>query len=151
MSISIRTANQGEARIIRHIVRQARINPFDLDWPNFVVAEHGDQIAGVGQVKTHRDGSRELASIAVRPEYQGQGIGSQIIWELIDREKGLLYLTCTDNLEGFYRRFGFRKVNGSDLSPSLARAVRFGNTFAPIMSFLSRRSIRIIAMRRDPS
>jgi N-acetylglutamate synthase-like GNAT family acetyltransferase len=115
-----------------------------LDWPNFVVAEEDGVIVGVGQVKTHRDRSRELASIAVLPARQGQGIGRSLIETLLAREPGaVLYLTCRRELEGFYQRFGFRTVKRAEYPPYFARMV-------PMINLAMRPfGIRILVMRRE--
>ena len=67
-------------------------------------------MVGMGQVKSHGDGSRELASIAVLPKRQGQHIGTAVINALLAREAGVvLHLSCRRELEGYYERFGFRR------------------------------------------
>jgi hypothetical protein len=53
MSYSIRPTRAKERWTIRRIVWCARINPFDLDWRRFLVAEENGNIVGVGQVKLH--------------------------------------------------------------------------------------------------
>src|SRR5438094_625508 len=73
MPLIIRPASAGDQYAITAIVRAARINPRNLDWQRFLLAQWGQDIVGVGQVKPHADGSRELASIAVVPEWQGNG------------------------------------------------------------------------------
>ena len=40
------------------LARSAHVNPRNLEWPPFVVAEEEGKIVGIGQVKIHRDGSR---------------------------------------------------------------------------------------------
>jgi N-acetylglutamate synthase-like GNAT family acetyltransferase len=129
---------------IRRLVREANINPMGLDWPRFVVAEEGGAIVGVGQVKPHRDESRELASLAVVPALQGQGIGRAIIETLLAREPGVvLYLTCRRELEGFYERFGFRTLARAEYPPYFGRMV-------PLINLAMRLSgIRILVMRRE--
>ncbi|HET7467054.1 MAG TPA: GNAT family N-acetyltransferase, partial [Candidatus Dormibacteraeota bacterium] len=84
----LRAAADRDQATIRRIVRAAGINPTSLQWQRFIVAEERGEIVGVGQVKPHRDGTRELASIAVVPERQGRGLGSEIINALIAREHG---------------------------------------------------------------
>jgi N-acetylglutamate synthase-like GNAT family acetyltransferase len=121
MSIVIRPAVARDDQIIKRIVRSARINPMDLNWRRFLVAEDDGQIIGVGQIRQHRDGSRELASIAVIPERERQGIASQIIRALIASEQGTLYLICRKPLETFYTRFGFRRASGDQLPPFFRR------------------------------
>src|SRR6202521_2197724 len=95
MPPTIRTATEADQPTIRRLIKEANINPMSLDWPNFVVAEEDGAIVGVGQVKAHGDGSRELASIAVVPARQGQGIGRAIIETLLARAPGIvIHLTC---------------------------------------------------------
>ena len=143
MPLTLRDATVEDQPTIRQIVRAANINPTGLDWPRFILAEDGGAIVGVGQVKPHRDGTRELASIAVVPDRQGQGVGSAIIEELLRREKGTLHLTCRSRLQGYYERFGFRLLAPGDYPPYFARRIPMINTF------LRPFRIRIIVMRRD--
>jgi hypothetical protein len=63
MPLIIRPASADDQYAITAIVRAARIYPRDLDWQRFLLAQWGQDIIGVGQVRPHRDGSRELASI----------------------------------------------------------------------------------------
>src|SRR5262249_48922236 len=120
--ITIRHATASDRRAIITLVRAARINPFGLDWRRFLVADadHG-RVIGIGQIKPHSDGSRELASIAVHPAWRRQGIASTIIRALLLPERGMVYLTCQHPLEPFYRRFGFRRAGGNTMSPYFKR------------------------------
>jgi N-acetylglutamate synthase-like GNAT family acetyltransferase len=79
MPVTIHTAGEDDQYAITAIVRAARINPRDLNWQRFLLAQRGQHVIGVGQVKPHEDGSRELASIAVVPEWQGNGVGGALI------------------------------------------------------------------------
>ncbi|MFN8425135.1 MAG: GNAT family N-acetyltransferase [Anaerolineales bacterium] len=54
--------------------------------------------------RTGRD--LELASIAVRPEYQGQGIAALVIEYLLKDSPRPLYLTCVSRMGAFYQKFG---------------------------------------------
>jgi N-acetylglutamate synthase-like GNAT family acetyltransferase len=145
--MTIRPATAADQPTIRRLIAEARINRMSLNWPNFVVAEDEGAIVGVGQVKTHKDGSRELASIAVIPARQGQGIGSALILTLLAREpEAVLHLTCRHELEGYYRRFGFHVLARSDYPKYFRRIV-------PLVNTLMRPLLRtwIIVMRRDPA
>jgi ribosomal protein S18 acetylase RimI-like enzyme len=75
-------------------------------------------------VKTHGDGSRELASIAVLPAWRGRGVASAVIEALMARESGPLYLTCRDTMTGFYERFGFREIGVGEMTPYFRRLSR---------------------------
>jgi N-acetylglutamate synthase-like GNAT family acetyltransferase len=120
MAIVVRAATAADQPVIRRIVRQARINPTGLAWPRFVVAEADGQVVGTGQVKPHRDGSRELASIATVPLMQHRGVAREIIEALLAREQGALYLVCRAELVPFYERFGFRVAARREL-PAMFR------------------------------
>ncbi len=142
--IQIRPARESEQKEIERIVRAAHINPMDLDWRRFAVAEEDGRIIGVGQVKPHRDGSRELASIAVIPGRHGQGIGSEIIRALLSKESATLYLMCRNGLETYYARFGFRRLKPDEMTPYFRKMHRLAN------SFLARKiGVQIIVMKRD--
>jgi N-acetylglutamate synthase-like GNAT family acetyltransferase len=144
--VKIRPATAEDQATIRRFIKDARLNPMSLNWPNFVVAQEDGEVVGVGQVKTHRDGSRELASIAVVRPRQGQGIGSAVIRTLLASNPGaVLHLTCRRDLQGYYERFGFRRLNGADYPPYFGRMI-------PLVNLIGRfAGMRILVMRREAS
>lgn len=148
--ISLRSAQASDQKAITAIIRAAHINPFHLNWERFIVAEDGDKIVGVGQIKRYQDGSRELASIAVIPAYQNQGIASQIIKALMDGEEGAIHLFCRINLVDFYRRFGFSTISMQELPADLARIHSLGEWFIVLVARLFPKEHAIIAMRYNP-
>ena len=96
-----------------------------LKWPRFVVAvDSAAQVIGCGQVKTHQDGSREMASLVVHPGWRGQGVGGAIIQELVGLHPGELYLMCRGTMGPYYQRFGFVEVDGSHLPHYFQRIKR---------------------------
>ncbi len=115
-----------------------------LDWHRFVIAEDGDEIVGMGQIKPHGDGSRELASIAVIPERRGQGIARKIIEHLLAQESDAVYLTCRSQLQSFYTRFGFRRIQVDEMPPYFRRMIRLTNLFSPLMC-----GVQIIVMKKN--
>ena len=144
MPIAIREATEADQSTIRRLIKEANLNRMSLNWPNFVLAEEDSAIVGLGQVKQHGDGSRELASIAVVPARQSQGIGSVIIKTLLAREPGVvLYLTCRREMEGYYERFGFRTLVASEYPPYFRRMIPLVNTVARLFG------MRILVMRRE--
>jgi putative acetyltransferase len=146
LALAIRAATEADQATISRLIKEANINRMSLKWPNFVVAEVDGVIVGVGQVKTHGDGSRELASIAVVPARQSQGIGSALIKTLIAREPGVvLHLTCRSGLQGYYQRFGFRTLAAAEYPPYFRRMIPLINTVARIFR------MRILVMRREAS
>jgi N-acetylglutamate synthase-like GNAT family acetyltransferase len=145
VSLTIRPAIATDQPTIRRLIKEANLNRMSLSWPNFVVAEDGGAIVGVGQVKPHGDGSRELASMAVLPARQGDGIGTAIIKTLIAREPGVvLHLTCRRQMGAYYERFGFRRLEASEFPPYFRRLI-------PMVNVLARAfGTQILVMRRDP-
>jgi N-acetylglutamate synthase-like GNAT family acetyltransferase len=148
MGVVIRAATEADQAAIRAIIRAAQLNPMSLDWPRFLVAEDGGEIVAVGQVKPHSDGSRELASIAVVPARQRQGLGRQVIRALLAREAGPLYLVCMNHNDSYYQQFGFRRVEAAALPPALRRIYRFGHLATALAIRIARRSGYLIAMYR---
>ena len=132
MSFVIRAAVAADQRRIRWIVWTARINPLALHWRRFLVAEAYERVIGVGQIRLHGDGSRELASLAVIPAWQGHGVGGALVRALLARERNTLYLMCEDSLERYYTRFGFVRVY-SELPPYFQRIVRVADFAARIV------------------
>ena len=107
---SIRSARENELGAVRGLIRAARINILGINWRRFCVAvDQSDRVIGCGQVKLHKDGSRELASIVVDGTWQGRGVASAIIMNLIGSEEGDLWLMCRSDLVPFYERYGFRE------------------------------------------
>jgi len=120
------------------------MNRMGLRWPTFVIAEVDGAVVGIGQVKTHGGGVSELASIAVVPGRQDEGIGSAIIKALLAREPdGVLYLTCRSTLQSYYERFDFRVIEQREYPGYYRRLLPLVNLIA------GRFGLRILLMRRD--
>jgi ribosomal protein S18 acetylase RimI-like enzyme len=160
--ISIRPAEREDETAIRAMVRAERLNPMNIHWRNFLVAEDAARrIVGIGQVKTHRDGSRELASIATAAEWRKRGVASAVIRALLAREssapagdessapagenRGPLYLMCRDALTGFYEPLGFREIGLGEMPPYFRRTIRFLEIFFRIV----RAGRKPVVMKRD--
>ena len=142
---TIRPAESSDQQAIQKLIRQARINPTGLAWERFLVAvDKNGKVIGCGQIKPHSDGSRELASIAVIPEYRHQGIASTLIEELLAKSTGELYLMCRSSLGPFYERFGFRSVEGNDLPPYFKRMKRL----ARLIKSLDKNGETLLVMKR---
>lgn len=144
-AVTIRPATAADQATIRRLIRQAGINPMSLRWPHFLIAEDGGRTVGIGQVKRHRDGSLELASLAVVPERQGEGIGSSLLRALIALHgDAILHLTCRNQLQGYYERFGFRRLQRAEFPPYFSR-------FVPVFNAIGRLyRMQILVMRREP-
>ena len=128
---TLRPATQADFPAIRRLIYAVGINPMALDWRHFIIAVDGDdRLVGSGQVKHHGDGSLELASIAVQPEWRGQGLAQAIILHLLETNPRPLYLTCRSRLGALYQKFGFKDVTTSpDLPPYFRRLKRLVKVF----------------------
>lgn len=124
MTVQIRPATADDAPKIKALIREVRINPMNLDWERFLVAEEADEFVGCIQIKPHKDGVKELASVAVSPSRQGQGIGSLLMRAMLEREPGLLYLTCLQHNISYYEQFGFRLLKSNEIPRSFKFVVR---------------------------
>jgi N-acetylglutamate synthase-like GNAT family acetyltransferase len=144
MPLTIRPATDNDQPAIRRLIAEVRLPRMNLQWPNFVVAEEDGEMVGMGQVKSHGDGSRELASIAVVPKKQGEGVGTTVIKALLAREAGVvLHLSCRRELEGYYERFGFRRVEPAAYPPYFRRTTRMANLITRFFG------VHLIVMRRE--
>jgi len=125
VELSIRPANAGDAAAIRRLIHTVGINPLGLDWRRFRVVEApSGEMLGCGQVKPHADGSRELASIAVWPQYRGMGVARAVIEQLLSENQPPLYLTCRSSLRPLYEKFGFQVLPVEAMPPYFRRVTR---------------------------
>lgn len=148
MGVTIRSATAADQAAITSLIRQARLNPRQLHWANFLVAELEGRVVGLRQVKTHRQGSREVASGLVLAEYRHQGISARLMNEILAREEGPLYLMCDRQWAAYYEQFGFEPVAPQALPADFGREYRLGRVITRLLSLFSRRKIRIIPMKR---
>jgi len=107
-----------------------------LDWRRFlVVVDEQDRLIGCGQVKPHADGTRELASLAVVPEFQRHGIGRLIVEQLLAENPLPLYLTCRASLQKYYEKFGFQVMQPADMPPYFHRIWSIFNAIGRLFKF----------------
>ncbi len=108
---TIRPARKADADAIKDLIHLVGINPMALDWRRFQIAvSTEDRVIATGQIKPHGKDVYELASIAVRPEYRGQGLARAVIEHLLINGPRPLYLTCLSSLEPLYQKFGFVSI-----------------------------------------
>jgi amino-acid N-acetyltransferase len=142
----LRPAAAADAAVIRSLVYAARLNPTGLEWRRFVVAVSSEgTVIGCGQVKPHRDGSRELASFVVAPAWRGNGVARAIIEYLIDNNPGPLYLTCRAHLRPLYEKFGFQVVDETQMTPYFRRLSRLARL---LVGFIGTGNDRLLVMLR---
>ncbi|MEX1071426.1 MAG: GNAT family N-acetyltransferase [Anaerolineales bacterium] len=145
-NFSIEKATAEDATKIRSLILRSAINPTALDWRRFVVARTAPEreFIGCGQIKLHADGTHELASIAVVPEWRGRGVGRAVIEALLAAHTGELYLMCQSSLGGLYTRFGFYELNEEKM-PKYFRRV---SKLAGVLENLSQAGEHLLVMYR---
>jgi len=130
---AFRQAEEQDAETIRALVRQARLNPFGLDWRRFWVADADDgQIVGCIQAKPHKGGGLELASLVVSRDWRRQGLGGALVTGLMERNGPPLWLMCQATLAPYYRQFAFQQVvDAKEMPPYFRRIQRLFNLVRP--------------------
>jgi len=149
--VTVRKAGQEDQAAIAALVRQARLNPRDLAWARFVVAETDQEIVGVAQVRLHPDGAHELASLVVQASLRGQGIATALIDALLAEKYGEVYTLIDRRFGPHFERWGFRAVDPGQLPRSVSRIYRVGRAVTTVASLLRREPIRIVPLKRSPS
>lgn len=149
MTITIRPARQEDQETIVSFINQAKLNPRNLKWQNFLVAEDDGKIVGVRQVKVYAQGTREVASGFVLPEYRRQGISAQLMRELLARETGPLYTMVNEKRASYYEPFGFQRVNPGTLPADFRREYRLGRIVTTLMSLFKKERVRIVPLKRE--
>ncbi|MBQ8604246.1 MAG: GNAT family N-acetyltransferase [Oscillospiraceae bacterium] len=92
-----------------------------------VCAFDGEEIVGFGRLIGDRTIFLYVQDVMVRPEYQGQKVGTGIMEKLIEEvneykqiNKGIrTYLGASRGKEDFYRRFGFETRADAGLGPGM--------------------------------
>jgi len=71
-----------------------------------------NKLIGAGRALADGVDCSYICDVAVHPEYQGKGLGSKMILQLIEASKGhkKILLYAVPGKEKFYARFGFKKM-----------------------------------------
>lgn len=142
----LRPAREAEALQIKDLIHLVGINPMGLDWKRFVVAVNAQgQVIACGQIKPHGKDIHEMASIAVTPQYRGQGLARAVIEELLRISSRPLYLMCISHNGPMYEKFGFRIVAYERMPRYFQRM----NTLFNAMNAFSRADGKLLVMKLE--
>jgi len=74
---------------------------------------HENLLVGAGRGLADGKDCSYLCDIAVHPEYQGLGLGKEIVQNLVKLSEGhrKIILYANPGKEGFYAKLGFKKMN----------------------------------------
>jgi ribosomal protein S18 acetylase RimI-like enzyme len=93
----------------------------------------GERMIGAGRALADGVDCAYICDVALHPDYQGQGIGQQIVSRLLELSRGhrKIILYAAPGKEGFYRQFGFQPMTTAmaifeDQDEALARGLIAG-------------------------
>ena len=80
----------------------------------FVAALENEKVVGFVTALSDGVGCAFIPLIEVLPEYQKQGIGTTLMQKMLEFLKHInaIDLMCDEEVQGFYERFGMKKMNG---------------------------------------
>jgi amino-acid N-acetyltransferase len=107
-SMVISPARPVDAGHIRALLEAEDLDRSAFVLDDFVIAQDATgRFAGCARLK-HYDDCIELSSVAVSPNYRGQGVGSTMVAALLRHSlAAIIYLICEPKEVVFFRRFGF--------------------------------------------
>ena len=81
---------------------------------HFVAAQEGEKVVGFVTALSDGVGCAFIPLIEVLPEYQKNGIGTTLMQKMLEYLKHIkaIDLICDEEVQGFYERFGMKKMNG---------------------------------------
>jgi N-acetylglutamate synthase-like GNAT family acetyltransferase len=112
-----------------------------FDIARFYVAKVNNHLIGCIRTKMFAGGCLELASLAVDKNYQGRGIGSRLVEELLLKEVTRPIFILTElNKESFYNKFNFKIVEPLKLPDE------FKKEYDRIINLPFAKNLKVIAM-----
>jgi len=148
VQITVRRAREEDEPVIRTMVRRARLNPANLKWERFVIAERDGRTVGVAQLRRHSDGAIELASLFVEPDARRHGIAAHMVDALLADERAPVITLIDRRFVEHFSQWGFAQVDPGQLPRSVARGYRIGRVVTAVGSVLRRERIRIVPLLR---
>lgn len=99
----------------------------------FIVAREDGRLVATAGLEDHGEAG-VLRSVAVVPDRRNRGLASALVGSLVERSRsrghGAVYL-LTDAAEPYFARFGFRRIDRSQVAPAVAGSRQFtGETCA---------------------
>ncbi len=84
---------------------------------DFTVAEVNGEIVGCGALQFVWSDVAEIRSLAVKPAWQGRGIGRWLVEQLLDeaRRHGIESIFCLTYQQGFFEEMGFYVISRESL------------------------------------
>jgi amino-acid N-acetyltransferase len=101
----------------RELMLPRSLNEVYEDLRDFFVWEEDGQICGCAALHVSWKGLGEIRSLAVREEYQGRGIGAELVEACLEeaRELNMSRVFALTYEQDFFARFGFERFPKDDL------------------------------------
>lgn len=127
MTVELRPAHTADVPAIHDLVQfytedrvllaKALVTLYE-DVQEFVVAEDNGDVVGCGALHVLWEDLAEVRTLAVLPARKGQGVGAQVLTELLHRARtlGIRKVFCLTFERQFFTRFGFREISGAPVS-----------------------------------
>jgi len=130
MSVIIRPATTADIKTIRHIIDVNKASRRMLEKETvtlyetvqeFVVAELNGEVVGCGALHVLWEDLAEVRTVAVVEKFRGQGVGHQILENIMERAKkvGVKRLFCLTFETDFFGRHGFTEIHGAPVDPDV--------------------------------
>lgn len=122
--VLVRPAVPADVRAIRALVEPYAAERILLakEWvgyyesvQEFAVAQLGDDVVGCGALHVMWEDLAEIRTLAVDPRWRGRAVGHLLLTALVERARalGLRRLFCLTFEVEFFRRHGFRVIDGT--------------------------------------
>ena len=95
--------------VIKQIISKEPLDPWPAvkNTPLFILCDKKKQVSYC-TIKSWKNGS-ELGTCVTEEKFRGKGYSSKLITEVLKNYEHM-YVTCETKLEGFYNKFGFKKI-----------------------------------------
>jgi N-acetylglutamate synthase-like GNAT family acetyltransferase len=127
--IVITAARATDVSDIKHILHanELPVQGVDEHWRTFLVARDGEQIVACGGAEAYPIAAL-IRSVAVLPDYRGQGLGRRLVRQLLDRlaARGLReFYLLTTSAEDYFHKRGFKTIERDEVNPQLLASREF--------------------------
>jgi amino-acid N-acetyltransferase len=104
----------------RRLLSKATVTLYE-DVQEFIVAVHEGVVVGCGALHVLWEDLAEVRTVAVTPAWQGRGVGSALLRDLIEHADGLgiRRVFCLTFETAFFARHGFTEIQGAPVSPEV--------------------------------
>jgi N-acetylglutamate synthase-like GNAT family acetyltransferase len=149
--LRIRNATAYDQDALLGLMAGERLRPYDRDWRNFVLAEHDGRIVGVGQVRQHADGARELGALVIETAHRNRGLASRLVGALMSRHHdGQIYIITDRQHAEHFTQWDFSPVKPRETPFCICINYYVGQMAGWLNAKLERRPVNRLAILASP-